>query len=376
MTSDRFSFNFVDKEMWAEHFAKFSPSLSFFPPRSCQDIDTLTFSLHKCFLDTFSSIQAFILNKNNSKRNSSLSSSLYYKKSEWWNAELQSAHNHLSMLSSSDPNYSSHRIAYKHLVIKTKKDHFKKIIEKCTEDDIWSLHSWCTKPRKNNFLPSINFPLGPAVLSHEIAQGFIHEFFSPSQISPVYSSLLLDSPPLNPREFSAITFNEVENALKTTSNSSFPGISQISYKFIKFSFHHISPFLIPLLNSILDFSYHPILWCQGLVVVIPKPNKNDYSLPRSYHPISLLECFSKLLEKVIANRISFDTIHHDIIPPNQFGGKPFSSTADAGVSLWSTMANLKKKHPTHNFSLLTMDIKGFFDSLSHSRLIHLLYHFC
>ena len=62
-------------------------------------------------------------------------------------------------------------------------------------------------------------------------------------------------------------------------------------------------------------------------------------------------------------------------PPNQFGGKPFSSTADAGVSLMSFMLKLKKKHPSHNFSILTMDIKGFFDSLSHSRLIHLLYHF-
>ena len=143
------------------------------------------------------------------------------------------------MLSASDPAYSSHRIAYKHLVIKIKKDHFKKIIEKYTEDDIWSLRLWCTKPRKNNFLPSINFSSGPAILSHEIAQGFIHEFFSPSQISPVYSSLLLDSPPLNPREFSAITLNEVENALKTTSNSSSPGSSQISYKFIKFSFPYI-----------------------------------------------------------------------------------------------------------------------------------------
>ena len=211
--------------MWAEHFAQFSPSLSFFPPRSCQDIDTLTSSLHKCFLDTFLSIQNFILNRNKSKRNSSLSSSLYYKKSEWWNAELQSAHNHLSIFSSSDPTYSSHRIAYKHLVIKTKKDHFKKIIEKCTEDDIWSLHSWCTKPRKNNFLSSINFSSGPAFLSHEIAQGFIHEFFSPSEISPIYSSLLLDSLPLNPRDFAPITLNEVENALKTTSNSSSPGIS-------------------------------------------------------------------------------------------------------------------------------------------------------
>ena len=183
------------------------------------------------------------------------------------------------------------------------------------------------------------------------------------------------TPPLEPRDFHPITSEEISRALKSTSNSSAPGLSQISYKFIKYSFPYISSFLLSLFNSLFLFSYHPLLWKSALVVVIPKPRKADYSSPRSYHPISLLECFSKLLEKIIANRISYDSILHAIIPANQFGGKPFSSTADAGVSLMSHINKIKKKHPTHHFSLITMDIKGFFDSLSHSRIIHLLYLF-
>ena len=132
-------------------------------------------------------------------------------------------------------------------------------------------------------------------------QGFFNEFFSSPNISPNYSSLFLDSLFLNPRDFSFITMNKLTNILNLTSNSSSPGCSQISYKFIKFSLPHISSFLLSLFNSILDFSYHPLLWCQALVVIIPKPNKNDNSSPCSYHPISLLEYFFKLLEKIIAN---------------------------------------------------------------------------
>ena len=201
----------------------------------------------------FSSIQSFILNKNNSKRNSSFSSSFYYQKNNWWSNKLQSTHNDLSSLSPSDPFYSSHQFAYKQLVSKTKKDHFKKIIEKYTKDNIWSLHSWCTKLHKNNFLPFINFSSGPTVLFHKIAQGFVNKFFSSPNISPIYISLFLDSPLLNSRNFSPITINKLNNALKPTFNSSALGCSQISYKFIKFSLPHISLFLLSLFNSILDF---------------------------------------------------------------------------------------------------------------------------
>ena len=315
-SNDRFSFNFVDKILWSEHFSKFSSSLHFSAPSSCADIDSLVLDLHNCFSLTFSSIQSSVLEKKRKNTNSSSStSSFYFKKNDWWNNELQNAHIALSSLSPSDPSFSTHQFAYKQLVIKTKKDHFKKIIDNCTEDEIWSLRSWCTKPRKNSFLPFISFSSGPAVLNSEIAQGFFNEFFSPPNIFPVYSSLALDSPPLSPRNFIPITLQEIENALKPTSNSSAPGHSQISYKFIKYSFPFISSFLLQTFNSILDFSYHPLLWHQALVVVIPKPNKPDYSSPRAYRPISLLECFSKLLEKIIANRLSFDSIHFPIIPP-------------------------------------------------------------
>ena len=303
------------------------------------------------FSNTFASIQQAQKAKRESKRSPN-PSSFYYKKNYWWTKELQQLHCNLSSLSPLDPNYSSERLAYKQAVHKTKNDHFKKIIEKCSDEEIWSLRSWCTKPRKNQFFPSISFSTGPATTSPEIATGFFNEFFFPPKISPVYSSLALDPPPLEPRDFHPITSEEISQALKSTSNSSAPGLSQISYKFIKFSFPHISSFLLSLFNSLFLFSYHPLLWKSALMVVISKPRKADYSSPCLYRPISLLECFLKLLEKIIANRILYDSILYYIIPANQFGGKLFSSTADAGVSLISHINKIKKKHPTHLLSLL------------------------
>jgi hypothetical protein len=40
------------------------------------------------------------------------------------------------------------------------------------------------------------------------------------------------------------------------------------------------------------------------MVVIPKPNKPDYSNPKAYRPIALLNCLGKVLEKLMASRLS------------------------------------------------------------------------
>ena len=66
--------------------------------------------------------------------------------------------------------------------------------------------------------------------------------------------------------------------------------------------------LLPHLTAILSAS----LQCQFLlrwwgcveVLAIPKPG-GDPSLPRGYRPITLLSCFSKVLEQIVTNHLTF-----------------------------------------------------------------------
>jgi hypothetical protein len=67
------------------------------------------------------------------------------------------------------------------------------------------------------------------------------------------------------------------------------------------------------------------------VVVIPKPRKDDYSVAKSYRPISLLECMSKLIEKAMSKRFLYDTDKFGLIPTTQYGTRAHSSTLDAGL---------------------------------------------
>jgi len=120
-------------------------------------------------------------------------------------------------------------------------------------------------------------------------------------------------------------------ALSSTSNKSAPGLSGITYQLLKWAFHSRPDRFLDLFNNAVSLGHHP--WSDALVAVIPKPKKPDYSLPKAYCPISLLECCSKLLEKIIAKRILNDIHHYDILPPTQFGSHAYHCAIDAALCL-------------------------------------------
>ena len=107
------------------------------------------------------------------------------------------------------------------------------------------------------------------------------------------------------------------------------------------------------------------------MVIIPKPNKPSYSVPKAYRPIQLLECLRKLLEKIVAKRMMFDCSQFNLIPPVQFGGVLGASCVDAGLSIVHDIEGALNR--TLTASLLTIDVKGFFDSINHRRLMFILH---
>jgi hypothetical protein len=64
------------------------------------------------------------------------------------------------------------------------------------------------------------------------------------------------------------------------------------------------------------------LWNKVTIVILNKLQKLDYSIPKAYQPISLLECIGKVLKKIITNRINADILKYDILSPTQFRLRP------------------------------------------------------
>ena len=97
-----------------------------------------------------------------------------------------------------------------------------------------------------------------------------------------------------------------------------------------------------------------------------KPNKPDYSAPKAYRPVSLMECTGKLLEKVITKRITNDiALYPDILPNNQFGSRPQHCTTDAALALIHRIQATRTSG--YHAALILFDISGFFDHIDANR---------
>ena len=72
-------------------------------------------------------------------------------------------------------------------------------------------------------------------------------------------------------------------------------------------------------------------------VVLRKEGKADYSLPGSYRPIALENTLSKILERIIAERMADTAEEHTLLPQSQMGARKNRSTLLALTLLASTI---------------------------------------
>jgi hypothetical protein len=122
-----------------------------------------------------------------------------------------------------------------------------------------------------------------------------------------------------------------------------------------------------LYKALFAAGYHPKGWREAIGVILPKANKKDYSLPKAYRVISLLNCIGKAFEKILATRLSYLAETGDLLQQTQIGGRKQKSALDACLLLQSKVQEAwKKKHTT---ALLFVDVKGAFDYVSANQLL-------
>jgi Reverse transcriptase (RNA-dependent DNA polymerase) len=100
---------------------------------------------------------------------------------------------------------------------------------------------------------------------------------------------------------------------------------------------------------------------------MPKPNKPDYTSPRAYRPIRLLECLGKILEKLLANSLKYYAFNKGMISLNHFGGRVGFSTTDTRLAVLHELQSTKNTKLVS--SILTFNFKGYYSHIDHNILI-------
>jgi hypothetical protein len=84
--------------------------------------------------------------------------------------------------------------------------------------------------------------------------------------------------------------------------------------------------------------YYPA-WREFNTVVLRTPSKLDYTVPKVYHPIALLNTTAKLLAAIVADHMSHLIETNHLLPSTHFGGRPGRSTTDSLHLLEATVKN-------------------------------------
>src|SRR5207247_8345025 len=102
---------------------------------------------------------------------------------------------------------------------------------------------------------------------------------------------------------------------------------------------------------------------QAKVAVLQKSGKKlaAYKTARVYRPIALLPSVGKVIEAILAARISRAAEENGLLPKEQMGNRQGRST-DLAVYLLVTQVQEAWRHKAAG-SLLQLDIKGYFDHI-------------
>lgn len=122
------------------------------------------------------------------------------------------------------------------------------------------------------------------------------------------------------------TMQELQIALKSCKGSS-TGPDNMHYDMLKNLPIDAHFYLLRMLNNIWNQRTFPAQWRESIVIPIKKPSKNPLN-PKSYRPISLTSCVSKIFEKMINRRLMWYLESNELLDNTQSGFRKYRSTLD------------------------------------------------
>ena len=127
----------------------------------------------------------------------------------------------------------------------------------------------------------------------------------------------------------SVTAEEVKEIIKETPNGRAPGPDGIPNEILKIIAPSIAEDLARAVTNLLEQGNIPEAFKESITAVIRKERKADYTLPSSYRPVALENTLAKVVERVVANRISDTAEEYNLLPWNQMGGRRKRSTLSA-----------------------------------------------
>ena len=255
---------------------------------------------------------------------------------------------------------------------KTKKNHWRDWLEKATDPDLWTAHKYITAPPGDcgkTRIPDLNFTDSEGqqkARSNEEKGRILARMFFPDK--PKLSEESTDTITPNPIcKADPISREQVTRVLQRLRPFKAPGPDRIPNIILTKCADLIESRLWYIFTAIMEKGWYYEPWKCSTTVVLRKPGKPRYDVPKAYRPIALLNTMGKVLTSIIAEQLTFYTEKFALLPPLHFGGRPARTTNNAIQYLVYKIKDAwRKKQVT---SVLFLDIEGAFPNAVNEKLI-------
>jgi ribonuclease HI len=176
------------------------------------------------------------------------------------------------------------------------------------------------------------------------------------------------SPAYLPLPPQPLIITELDTALVRMSPNKAPGADNIPVLVLQKIWPAIRQPLYSIFKVCFRIGYYPKQWREAVTLILRKPGRPDYAAPNAYRPIALLCTMGKILEAIIAHRLSYLADLYGLLPNTHIGSRPGRSTEDGIVSITEYIKHEWRRGRV--VGALLIDVKNAFPSVSQPRLLH------
>jgi exonuclease III len=307
----------------------------------------------------------------------------------WWTPELsllRAKHRNLRLRSHKrrhapdDPVHAEARrieTQYKDAILKEKKQAWERFIAQARDwnSGVWIANriiSGTSTDGGKTRLPPLKEKRGEethyARTDEEKAKVLHREFFPPPPAAAAE-----DHPPApepageDVEEMPEITEEQIRRAIKKLDRWKAVMADDIPNAVLQWCEDLLVEYLLPIYRATVALSHYPSNWKIYDTIVLRKPGKPDYALPKAHRPICLLKTIAKPLSILMTEYISDLAERYQLLPPTHFGFRPGRATTDALFAVEKFIQDAWAEDQV--VTCIFLDVKGAFPSVHIDRLI-------